>query len=247
MRRKTAATETGDPGRIICVRRMSKDSKAIVRMKSSGAMSNEMFDDAITVSAIDRSVVVDLAKLKAPDKVYDADYAWVRHKPGRVSLFFGKANLDDANRLRTRVELRYSPEAFLRNFWKNSADFRAVVIESATRWPADNERLELDPARMHSEKDYSEWANFEYMARIGSEATVDFYYLPTSGLAKYVTGHGASGLKVVAAMRVQLTAQELARLFISCEPVIGEIEKDLPHEEPADGANLKQTDEAEQG
>jgi hypothetical protein len=225
---------------------MAKESKAIVRMRSSGAASNEMLDDAITVSAADRGVIIDLAKLNPPDKVYDADYAWLRHKPGRVSLFFGKANLDDVTRLRTRVELRYSPEAFVRNFWKNSGDFRAAVIESANHWPADSERLGLEPEKMHSEKDHSEWANFEYMARVGSEATLDFYYLPTSGLAKYATGHGSRGLKIVAAMRVQLTMQELARLFVSCESVVGEIEKSLPEEERRKLAEARETDEPEQ-
>src|SRR5438445_3134779 len=80
--------------------------------------------DPITVGP-DRTINVDLRKLTAPVNVYDADLAWIAHRPGTVSLFFGKRSLPPKRELRTRLELRYPPENLVHHFWRNSREFHS--------------------------------------------------------------------------------------------------------------------------
>ena len=44
------------------------------------------------IGPADRSISVNLSKLDSPQNEYDADVAWVEHKPGDVRILFGKRN-----------------------------------------------------------------------------------------------------------------------------------------------------------
>jgi hypothetical protein len=172
-----------------------------------------------------------MAKLPTPPQVYDADIAWVEHRPGDVRLFFGKLGRDEPNSLRTRLELRYPVENLANNFWPRTRDFHTKMKDFADKWPKDELRAKLDPAQMHAGKEHSEWANFETMAHAGTEAMIDFYMLPASGVAKFAQGQGSSGLTLVPIVRIQMTIFELTRLLGSLEPIVAEIEKYLPARE----------------
>lgn len=169
------------------------------------------------------------AKLPAPDRIYEADFAWITVRHGAVSLFFGKQDLDTENTLRTRLEVRCPIEKFVNHLWKNSRDFHQA-LRKLPDWPPNPERENLAPEKWKALKDHSESANFEYIARFGSEAVLDFYYVPPSGIARLAQGMGGAGLRVDPVVRVQTTQREVLRLLNAAEPVAAELASQLPEE-----------------
>jgi hypothetical protein len=213
--------------------RRSAHERAIMRVEHKPSESADLStaDDAISIG-FDRSISINLMKLHAPTNVYDADFSWIVHRPGAVSLFFAKRRIDEKDTLRTRLELRYPPENFVNHLWKNSRDFHDRLQKFAAKWPKDEERDQQTPETWKAEKDHSEWANFETMSHAGTEASLDFYLLPPWGLAQFTKGRGSAQLKVAAIVRVEMTIFELGRLLDSAAKVVSEIERYLPKQEP---------------
>lgn len=185
--------------------------------------------DPITIGP-DKSIKIDLSKLEPPPHVYDADNAWVVHSLARVSLVFGKKRLDDPGRLRTRLEIRYPPEDFVRQFWRNSRQFHTNLNSFVSKWSSVTEEGDLLP-NVQADKDHSEWANFDYMAFAGSLGAIDFYQLPASGIARFAQGQGSAWLIVTPVVRVLLTAFELAHLLEEAGRIIPKVVSYLPENE----------------
>lgn len=208
------------------VRHQQRALARMDRQPSAGSLPHVV--DPVSVG-LDRSITIDMAKLPQPTVSYDADYAWIEHKPGDVRLFFAKGTHDDQGRLRSRLELRYPPESLLGHFWRNSREFHERMKTFAAKWPdVRDDRDAVRPETFKAEKEHSEWANFESMAHSGTEALIDFYSLPVTGLARFVAGQGSDGLKIISVVRVQMTIFELTRLLDSMEQTVREIENYLP-------------------
>ncbi len=188
---------------------------------------SRLVEDPITVG-LDKSINIDLTRVVAPANIYDADVAWVTHQPGRVSLFFGKRDLDQEARLRTRLELRYPAENLVHHFWSNSRGFHERLRAFVSLWPESANTAQAPVAKWEADKDHSEWVNFEAIAHAGTEATLDFYSIPAVGIARFRRGGGSASLTIVPVVRVNLTAFELLRLMDAVEPVVKEIEGYLP-------------------
>jgi hypothetical protein len=207
----------------------ASQERALVRLNPSSSASTELRsinDDPILIGP-DNSVRVDLTKLTAPANVYDADYAWINHRPGEFSLFFAKRSLSRAEGLRTRLELRFPPESIVQ-LWPNTREFHDRVNKFIEKWPKNEDRDKIDPSKWDADRDHSEWANIETMAHSGTEASLDFYTLPASGIAKFMKGQGSSQLIVRPVVRVQMNIFELARLLESLASVVSDIKKYLP-------------------
>jgi hypothetical protein len=180
--------------------------------------------DAIHVTT-EGVIAIDASKLEPPTNVYDADFAWVSYRRGAVSLFFAKEDLNGTNRLRTRLELRYPTEGFLEHFWKNSREFHQIVREYVQRLP--EVRLEQRPLveSWESVKDHSEWVNYSYLARVGSQSALDFFNLAVPGIVQFTKGQGTSGLIMRPVARVLTTTADLCRLLDSCEALVVELQE----------------------
>ncbi len=197
-----------------------------LRGKKSGR--SDPSTEPYIVSASNGGFKVDASELHAPTDVYDADYAWVTQRNGAVSFFFAKGQVDDSETLRTRLEVRYPFEGFVHHFWRNSREFHKAVRE---RRAPDWGRGDIDPSRWKSEKDHSVWANLDYLARSGSQASMDFYELPPWNAVQFNKAQDLSRLRIVPVVRIVLTTDELCRLLDASEPIaealegtIGEIE-----------------------
>lgn len=200
---------------------------AQVRGEPSAVGRAQIVEDPITIGP-NRTINIDLGKLTAPTNVYDADFAWLVHRPGVVSLFFAKQTLSKGTDFRTRLELRYPPEGLVNHLWRNSRDFHARLREFVEKWPKDEARDGFDPTKWTAQRDHSEWVNFEVLAHAGTEATLDFYSLPPVGVARFTKGAGSAGLQVSPVVRVQTTVFELLRLLDSAADVVAAIETYLP-------------------
>jgi hypothetical protein len=206
--------------------------RAIAKIEKQPSGGN-LTDDPITIG-LDKSINIDMSKLPPPQSVYDADFAWVEHRPGAVSLMFAKQSRDELTPLRTRLEVRYPPESLVRSFWGNSRKFHEGLSVFVAKWPADTTSA-IDPSKSKAGKEHSEWANFESMAHAGTEASIDFYRMPPSGIAQFARGLGSAGLKCTAVVRVQLTVFELLRLLERTGDVVKRIEEYLPQPESQSG------------
>jgi hypothetical protein len=228
-------------------RSLKRDSqgRALIHVTSgtSGSADLRPGNDAITIG-VDNSINIDLMKLQAPNNVYDADYAWIVHRrPGNISLFFGKRDIGSEDTLRTRLELRYPPENLVQH-WKILAEFYERVQKFIEKWPIDDLRNKQQPEEWKSERDHSEWANFETIAHTGTQSSIDFYSLAPYGVAQFRRGLGSSQLMVTPIARVQMTTFELARLLNSIAETVAEIEGYLPR--PTEGEDQAEHIETEE-
>ena len=153
--------------------------------------------EAIRVNPTERSLSVDVSKLEAPTQAYDADVAWVEHRPGTCSLLFAKFSRDEPGSLESRLEVRYPAEQIL-VLWKNSEPFFNSVVAYVNTWPEEARANDDPPVKTRAIKSHSEWATFSQMSHSGSAGAVDFYHLSTSALAdscrdtKRIFVHGRS-------------------------------------------------------
>jgi hypothetical protein len=180
------------------------------------------------------SVLVRVESLDPPERVYDADFAWVRPRLGGVSLFFGKQHLDVPDVLRSRVELKLSPDRFL-VFWRmnQNGDFQKNLHRTLETWPVALERDAVNPSRLKldGDKDHSEWVTLSYVVRSGGQASMDFYYIPPREVVKARDAVGRTELKVLPVLRVNLSIGELGRLLDDCSALAPEVEASLPESE----------------
>lgn len=206
--------------------RRQRDLARVDHRPTAGS-ATQAHNDPVSVG-LDKSIVIDMSRLATPSNVYDADVAWIEHRPGDLRLFFGKLQRDSPGTLRSRLEVRFPPESLVGHFWRNSRDFHKRVDEFISKFGIVTEPIVAAPEAMKAEKEHSVWANFEAMAHAGTEAAIDFYALPPSGLALHTAGRGSHGLQLAPIARIQMTVFELSRLLASMEPVIHAIQQYVP-------------------
>ncbi len=169
----------------------------------------------------DGGVLINTARLETPNETYDADVAWVERKPASVSLYFAKYNYPGTTppTFLSRVEIRYSFEAFRDNFWKNSREFHQIVRAGpvSANLPARAEPG-CDPAQVNAAKSHSMWANFELLSQTGGEASFDVYHMTPRSVVTFIRGQGE--IQVVPLVRISLTSIELLALLNACEPIV---------------------------
>ena len=91
---------------------VSKRSRALVKIKSGGAVGKSVRRGALMIGVSERSIRIDGSKLEPPRDIYRAHLAWVEHSPGSMRLLFATRDRDDPKRLKTRLELAYPVECF---------------------------------------------------------------------------------------------------------------------------------------
>lgn len=203
------------------------------------------FHDGGAIEVIPDGLKVHFTKLREPERQYVADFAWVQLRRGAVRFCFGQESLDKGETLRTRLEVRYSYERFVDQYWDSSREFHAALARFRVS-PDYTERASVHPEQWASLRDHAETANFSYIARSGSEGVIDFHSLPPSGVARLVQGMGPGGLHVDPIVRVQLTTVELVHLLDLCEPLVAGVRERLVLGGDADEAKNDDADGEEQ-
>ena len=183
--------------------------------------------DGLRLNPGTRSIEINAERLPRPTKIYDADVAWLQHYPGDVRLFFGKFANPGFRKFRSRVEVRYPVEAFCRHFWEYSREFHQALGGRTHPLPRTGQPPRDELERLATDKEYSEWANFDLMAHTGTEAAIEFFHLPTVPLTQFIRTGSIAGLEVEAAVRVQMATSELKALLDQCSDVINSVKQDL--------------------
>jgi hypothetical protein len=191
------------------------------KRKSAGTQVAKI--DPVSVAA-DGSLQINLQEVAAPKKTYDADFAWPQVRLGVVSVFFGKCDLNEDRRLRTRLELRYPLESFVAHFWNNSRTFHAGLRRSCENLPGWQERGTIKPETWSADADHSEWVNFDYVARTGSQGVLDFFYLSPQAVVRFKRGQGTKDLTLQPVVRVNTTTLEILNLLDSSEAIANQYE-----------------------
>ncbi len=183
---------------------------------------------ALRLGLEENSIGVDVAKLEAPSQIYDADQAWIQHRPGRISLFFAKLGLPEPGHLESCLEVRYPPEDFVLTFWKASETFFERLKTYTDQWPEAARQVAAAPRTAHSARFHSEWASFTYASHSGSEAALDFYHLSTAAIVRFTHSRVTDGLRLRPVVRVQLTSFDLFGLIEQARPIVAEVLNYLP-------------------
>jgi hypothetical protein len=195
---------------------------------------------ALRVGLTESSIAIDASKLEAPTNAYDADVAWVEYRPGRLSLIFAKRDRDEANFLKSRLEVRYPPEDFINTFWSNSTAFFERLRTYVGVWPREaREGAVRAPIDLPAKQSHSEWANYAYMAHSGSEASIDLYHLASASLARYAQNRNLEGIRLRGVVRVQLTSFDLLDLIDQLQSLVDEITRTLPEPHRAMAAEIE--------
>lgn len=211
----------------------SKNRRALVPMHTGVPTYGPAVESAVLVDQATGTIGVDARRLPVPKDVYDADIAWPSYRDGVVSLWFGKFAQTTPPKLRTRVEMRYSFEAFFQNFWENSREFHAALKQRAQKRTALKLFAARDPAadKLDAEKDHSLWSTLEVISRTGNEACMDFYHCAPTSAAWYLKEKDVRRLHFDPVLRVLFTTDELFRLFEACEPIARHVEPMLADKE----------------
>ncbi|MBL8911635.1 MAG: hypothetical protein JNM17_13160 [Archangium sp.] len=178
----------------------------------------------------EQGLFINTSQLSTPDRVYDADVAWVERKYSSISFYFGKLNYPDTDPLtfHSRLEVRYSIESFREHFWKNSRTFHEKMREAFASQQVPNDPVTRpDPslfARTKTDRSHSIWANFELMSHSGGEACVDLYHLNPRSIALLARSKDSDDVDVMSVARLLLPSAELLALLDACDPII----KSLP-------------------
>ena len=124
-------------------------------------------------------IQVDYRRAPIPDRSYYADYCDVQKARSGFGLFFGKL-ITGTSRLRTKIEVDFPEEMFVKQLWGTSREFHKMVQAAAGA-------MHFPPltAVEDTEKVQTFRSNNVFMGVWGEEGVMDFYYLSPRDLHGY--------------------------------------------------------------
>lgn len=165
-------------------------------------------------------IQIDTIKLPTPQNSYDADFCWAVLRLEAVSLFFAKQRISTENALRSRLELRFPVESFVKNFIEQSTEFRLKLRkERESAYVPQDSSVVAKWMEAETEKEHSEWVNLDLIAYSGTQALLDFFHLPPIAMAQFAKTKSLSPVQVAPVVRVLTTSTELCKLLAMCEKI----------------------------
>lgn len=165
---------------------------------------------------------IDYEKAEIPDRFYYADYCDVKRGRVGVNLIFGRLE-PGGQQLRTQVEIAMPEDQFMRQLWRSSRDMHEIVRKRvAGQLPPSVEVL-------HTDKIQAFRANNVFMAMLGHEAVMDYYYI-SPGDIHFVAAKKRKDVHLEPVIRIALNTAIMFEFFEKCRPVAEEL-KDLETED----------------
>jgi hypothetical protein len=174
---------------------------------------------------------IDYGQAPLPLVHYDADYCNVVQGRTGVILIFGKLKAGSCD-LRTKIEITFSDEQFFRQLWGTSRDLHETVRKQTA-----NQRLAaIDPVG-DTDKVQCLHSNNVYMALMGGEAVLDFYYI-SPGDIHLVRMKKRAEVALEPVVRVVVSTPLLADFLDKCESFVERLRARFADEE-VENAKLK--------
>ena len=153
--------------------------------------------------------MVDYRQAAVPERFYSADYCDVQRARSGFGLLFGKLIIG-TSKLRTKIEIDFPQDMFVRQLWASSKDFYKTVQTIA-------DKMHLPPVTDLEETDKVQTfrANNVFMGVWGEEGVIDFYYIsPRDMHFAQFQQRGDAGLEPV--IRVLMSAALLFEFLEKC-------------------------------
>lgn len=116
-------------------------------------------------------LAVDYEKADIPARAYAADFCNIIKTQTEFAIVFGKL-APGTKKLRNKVEIAFQRHSFGHQMWASSRQLHEALKQSKNAYLLDLTDVE------DSETVQSFRANNAFMAGLGEEALVDFYYIP---------------------------------------------------------------------
>jgi hypothetical protein len=120
-------------------------------------------------------MAVDYEKAEIPSRAYAADFCQIIKTPIEHVIVFGKL-APGTMRLRNKVEISFPRHAFGHQLWMSTRQMQKAIAESHT-----SELVSLQSFE-DTEVVQSFRSNNAFIAGVGEEGLVDFYYIPPNEL-----------------------------------------------------------------
>lgn len=168
---------------------------------------------------------INYGQAEPPHINYSADYCDVLQGRTGVTLIFGKLKPGPTPELRTKIEITFSEEHFVRHLWGSSREMEKTVAAQVRGM----ELSELAPVA-EADKVQCLQSNNVFMAVLGSEVVMDFYYI-SPGDIHLVRSKQKAEIALDPVVRVVTTAPLLMEFFTKCRPFAEKLSPKFSDEE----------------
>jgi hypothetical protein len=159
---------------------------------------------------------VDYEKAQVPERFYYADMCDVVRDRVGLSLQFGKL-IPGTSQLRTKIEIGFPEDQFVRQLWGSSREFHETIRRIAKGMLPP----EIDKPGV-TDKVQTFRSNNVFMAVIGHEAVMDFYYI-SPGDIHYVQAKKKHEVQLEPVVRITLGTSVLYEFLEKCRPYAEEL------------------------
>ena len=167
---------------------------------------------------------IDFEKAEVPDRFYYADYCDVKRGRVGVNMIFGRLEPGGGPQLRSQVEIAFPEDQFIRQFWQSSRDMHETVRQHVGG--------QLPPAVEVQKTDKTQTfrANNVFMAMLGDEAVVDYYYI-SPGDIHFAAMKKRTEVHLEPVVRIALNTVIMFEFLEKCHPVAEELKDVLKRED----------------
>ncbi len=165
---------------------------------------------------------LDYALAQPPSFHYDADYCDVVQSRAGVTVGFGKLR-PGGDALRNKIEIAFSVENFIRQVWRNTRKLHQTVQKLCEKTPLTPIEGLLDAEKVQCFR-----ATTVFMAILGGESVLDFYYISPGEIHLAAKKHEIALDPVV---RVVLSTSVLNELLDKAAPIATALESQVPDED----------------
>ncbi|MCI0537155.1 MAG: hypothetical protein L0Z50_18210 [Verrucomicrobiales bacterium] len=180
---------------------------------TSGSVRYRLLGNPSSPSGIEFGV--DYAKAPVPDHYYVADYFFVESEGSHVLFTFGKLDSPHRGKLRSKIELYFSPSMFVRQLWGSSRGFH----ETLRKFVQDNgyHRAEGWEELLEAPKVQTFQSNQVMMVLSEGECVMDFFYISPKDI--FLKPRRGEGIDLEPLVRIIMAPELLLGFLDKCEPL----------------------------
>jgi len=188
---------------------MAQSRESALEVSGKGPVRLRVMQLTATTGSVE--IQVDYSQAPVPMLCYDADYCDVVQGRPDIVLVFGKLKAGTVE-LRTKIEITFSRDYFYNQLWRSTRELQGSV-EKMVR----EERLTPIKGPLETEKVQSLRSNNVFMAVLGGEAVLDFYYI-SPGDIHYARTKQKRDIALDPVVRVVVSVHLLWEFLNKCKP-----------------------------